>query len=342
MISVPNTEMRIHANIIRYAKLAADQCGFEFSLLDTHSGYLCRIVNGNKSIILGAGSVSSWPINNVSAANIACDKSFTNLILRDAGIAVPKDEKVFLSKRFSDLRESGREMEDVGALLTSLNWPLVVKPNNGSRGAFVQLCSDIREVRRHLEKMALRYDIGLLQNFVGGQEYRVFVFGSDAVFSYKKYRAALVADGVSTLRQLVTDENIKLIGFGLDPIDIDSIPFMEALKLEGLGPDAIPAMGSRFIVGVRANLTAGGTPKDFTTEPSKEIADVALKAVRVLGLEVAGVDIIVPDGTPHGIPVVLEVNSNPSISSLESIGRIDLAVSIIARLLTRLLSDTAC
>ena len=61
----------------------------------------------------------------------------------------------------------------------------------------------------------------------------------------------------------------------------------------------------------RSNLHAGGTAKKV--EATKEEKDIAIKAARTLGLNVAGVDIIRTDQGPK----VLEVNSSPGLEGIE-------------------------
>jgi D-alanine-D-alanine ligase-like ATP-grasp enzyme len=54
-----------------------------------------------------------------------------------------------------------------------------------------------------------------------------------------------------------------------------------------------------------------------------------------LGLMVAGVDVIVPKENPNA-PVVIEVNSNPAVTSLEKVDRLDLAMRIFGMVFERM------
>lgn len=73
----------------------------------------------------------------------------------------------------------------------------------------------------------------------------------------------------------------------------------------------------------RANLHRGGSAKPVTIT-AKERA-MAVKAARVMGLNVAGVDII---RSAKG-PLVLEVNSSPGLEGIESATQCDIAGEII-------------
>ncbi len=73
----------------------------------------------------------------------------------------------------------------------------------------------------------------------------------------------------------------------------------------------------------RSNLHLGGTA--HKVQVSKEIEETALKASKVMGLNVAGVDIL---RSKRG-PVVIEVNSSPGLEGVEKASGQDIATPII-------------
>lgn len=73
----------------------------------------------------------------------------------------------------------------------------------------------------------------------------------------------------------------------------------------------------------RANLHRGGTAEAVKITPEER--DIALRAARIIGLNVAGVDLL---RTPQG-PMVLEVNSSPGIEGIETASGVDVAGSIL-------------
>jgi len=322
---------------VRLVELAALHFGIPCEILDVHSGYLCRVGEGPHSILIGGGNVSSWPLNNATASSIATDKGFTALVLAEKGISIPNGTTVFLSERFALLRDSGRELTDVAALVRKIGWPIIAKPNNGARGAFVRLCEDEQELLTHLKRMGERYDIGLIQEYVEGWEYRVFVFDDRAIFCFRKERGTIVGDGEHSVAALIDTLSARLIGHGLDPIDPDSKTLRDQMHSNNLNMQSILANGLTLEVGVRANLSAGGVPASFSTEVPAALADTARRATRAVGLMVAGIDLIVPKGAEES-PVVIEVNSNPALTSLEKVGRTDIAIDLFGQVFERLLA----
>jgi ribosomal protein S6--L-glutamate ligase len=79
----------------------------------------------------------------------------------------------------------------------------------------------------------------------------------------------------------------------------------------------------------RANIHRGGTA--HAVELSADEVDSALRAARVMGLDVAGVDLL---RSARG-PLVLEVNSSPGLEGIEGASGVDVAGAIIEHLASR-------
>lgn len=75
----------------------------------------------------------------------------------------------------------------------------------------------------------------------------------------------------------------------------------------------------------RSNAALGG--KGRPVDVPAEYAELAIKSAELLGLDMAGVDIL---DTKNG-PVILEVNSNPGFEELEAATGIDVAKAIVER-----------
>ena len=79
------------------------------------------------------------------------------------------------------------------------------------------------------------------------------------------------------------------------------------------------AQGEEF----RSNLHLGGTSRPI--ELSLEEQEIALKATQLMGLDIAGVDIL----RSNKGPLVIEVNASPGLEGIETTTGIDVAESII-------------
>jgi ribosomal protein S6--L-glutamate ligase len=94
-----------------------------------------------------------------------------------------------------------------------------------------------------------------------------------------------------------------------------------------VGDKVIAAMKRQAKPGeFRSNLHRGGSASLIRITPEER--STAIRAARVMGLSVAGVDIL---RSNHG-PLVMEVNSSPGLEGIETITERDVAALIIAHL----------
>ncbi len=83
----------------------------------------------------------------------------------------------------------------------------------------------------------------------------------------------------------------------------------------------------------RANLHRGGTAEAFHPDP--ELATLAARAAGLLGLRLAGVDVLLgPDG-----PLVLEVNASPGLEGIEAASGVNVAGAVVRWLEDRLAGE---
>ncbi|MEX2366921.1 MAG: 30S ribosomal protein S6--L-glutamate ligase [Pseudohongiellaceae bacterium] len=91
-----------------------------------------------------------------------------------------------------------------------------------------------------------------------------------------------------------------------------------------VGDKVIAAMQRKAVKGeYRSNLHRGGSAEVIKLRPDER--RLALRAAKVMGLDLAGVDII---RSAHG-PLVIEVNSSPGLEGIENATGINVAAKII-------------
>jgi ribosomal protein S6--L-glutamate ligase len=91
-----------------------------------------------------------------------------------------------------------------------------------------------------------------------------------------------------------------------------------------VGQQVVAAMARQAVEGeFRSNLHRGGTARAVTLEP--QFTATAVHAAAVLGLNIAGVDLI---ASREG-PMVLEVNSSPGLEGIETATGVDVAGAIV-------------
>lgn len=90
-----------------------------------------------------------------------------------------------------------------------------------------------------------------------------------------------------------------------------------------VGGRVIAAMIRENPTSWKTNIARGARPKPIKLKG--ELEELAIKSAEILGCEVAGVDILMHNGSPY----ILEVNSQPTWKGLQSVTRINIAEEIV-------------
>ncbi|MEZ5938990.1 MAG: hypothetical protein R3C52_12370 [Hyphomonadaceae bacterium] len=316
----------------RYAMDAAHAIGAAFEDLDNGGGYLFRIARGERSVLSGAYGVCTYPVNGATPYTIARDKSHAKSVLRAAGLPVIHGGLFFAHKRRVQMRGPGREVEDAAAFAAQLGYPVFCKPNAGGRGNLAELVPDEAALFDYAERAARDFESFLVEEVVTGDEHRVVVQDGEGVFWSAKLPAILEGDGASTLEQLLGRHNAALDGSGVSPVALN------VLDAAGLDRGATPARGERIALPGRRNLSAAGGVETISETVPPPLLALARAATQAIGLRVSAVDIF--DRSPErdlSDLVIIEVNGNPGLRTLETAGRMDIIRALWTRMLTELL-----
>jgi len=300
----------------RYAAYAAKTCGYGFRSLDGEDGYLFEVSDGARRAVFAAGAGTPYALNDARAASIARDKAFCAEVLREAGLPVVPGRMFFVTKRWADMRAPGREPEDALRFAKAADYPVFCKPISASNGLHAELIESAEAFADYMTRVAREHFAILVQPYVRAQEHRVFVLEGRALFSYRKSMPNVIGDGVSTLHRLIE-------AMPRDPLE-------PARKLHGRDERGVrvelshaPARGQRILLEGPANRAAGGGAEALREGASAAMADLAIKAADTIGLRLAGVDMFDLRGDGAEL-LIIEVNSNPMIATLEDHGRWDL------------------
>ncbi|MFL6845925.1 MAG: RimK family alpha-L-glutamate ligase [Allosphingosinicella sp.] len=328
-----------HPLKIRFARLAAAELGYSTETIDRFSHYLIKVSNGPRFTFVGSGNVHSYPINNATISSIATDKSHTATLLEQIGVDVPRSRLVFLDDRFADFRPEGRDISEARAFAASLGYPVFVKPNEGSRGIFAQSVADEAALERHLKAIASRYYSAVVQEYLHGEEERIFYIDGEPYFAYRKTRPFIIGDGHRTIGELLEEVDRKLRRSGLSPTNRSDPVLTAGLEKEGLSPDDVAPAGTRLPFAEKANLSWGGGVMDFREHFSDRETELCRKIHGQTGLRVCAIDLLRTEAPAGGREVVIELNANPALASVERMGRTDLLKRIWKAILAKAIGD---
>jgi cyanophycin synthetase len=274
------------------------------------SGKIFQIGHGARSRWLNSSFTDA---TSALGAGLARDKAATAQVLRQAGIPVPDHH---LAK---DVEAAVRAAEMLG-------YPVVVKPmdQDGGHGVFAGLKSP-DQVRKAFAEARKYSENVLVETFVEGRDYRMIVVQGRLAFAVERIPGGVVGDGISTVRQLVDRQNSAppphLGGKGtLYRLNFDD-EAVDLLAERGLNGDSVPADGLRIRLRSAANVASGGLAEAVFDQVHPDNARLSERAVRALNLDVAGLDLLIPDIARSWMETgagVCEVNAQPSFTPLSA------------------------
>ncbi|MFN7975631.1 MAG: cyanophycin synthetase [Acidobacteriota bacterium] len=221
------------------------------------------------------------------AVDIAGDKSLTKALLHDVGIPVPMGDVV-------------RKVKGAVAAAEEVGYPVVVKPLNANHGKGVAVNLSTPEDVEAAAERALDFSERIVvERFLPGRDHRILVVNGKVVACAERVPAHVTGDGEHTIEELVAIENRNpMRGQGhekpLTKIVVND-ETLRILKSRGQAVDAVPKQGEAVSLKLTGNLSTGGTAIDRTDEIHFENIDIAERAARVVGLDVAGIDMITTD-----------------------------------------------
>jgi cyanophycin synthetase len=242
--------------------------------------------------------------------DIVADKQVTRRLLGDAGVPVAAGG-------------AARTIEEVLRLLAELGPPVVVKPRQGRQGENVALnLYTEQDVTDAFE--AAGGDV-VVERQLKGCDYRVLVVAGEVVAAAERVAAHVTGDGEHTVEELVALTNAdprRGIGHArvLTRIALDDIA-RGVLARQQCTVGSVPTAGRQVWLRDNANLSTGGTGRDVTDRIHPDVARLCLRVAAVVGLDIAGIDLRLPDIAAPVPPTgpgavtggVIEVNAVPGL-----------------------------
>lgn len=289
---------------------AAHALGIQIQMLDLNGTFVYG--TGRYRRILKSGFTDLSPHLGVMFAQ---SKQMTSGLLKAAGIPTPDQYLV------KDEAAAVQVVKRVG-------FPVVIKPNScdGGRGVFAGLQSMESVIAAYQESRKHCSDI-LVERFVEGEDYRLTVHNGKVIKIIHRRAGGVMGDGLSSIAELVqkaqTTEEMRrnFRHYKKNILDLDD----EAISLlseRGLQPSSIPSVGSFVPLRRKNNISSGGvqTVVPINSAHSDNLL-LAERATRYLGLDLAGVDLLIPDIRVSWLDSgahVIEVNSSPQISIFDT------------------------
>lgn len=242
------------------------------------------------------------------SADISSNKQLTKCLLGEHKIPVPYGRVVY---------------SEISAVMVAkqIGIPVVIKPfdSNQGKGVHLNLTSE-KEIKTAF-KEASKFSSGIIvEKYVEGRDFRILVVGGKVRAVSERLPARVTGDGVHTIRELIDivnmdenrgDEHEK----PLTKIKLDTIA-LNLLSKKNMSADTVPKQGEIIPLRENANLSTGGIAIDCTDIIHPENAELAVRAARAIGLDIAGIDVVAQDISKSILDTggaVVEVNTAPGI-----------------------------
>jgi cyanophycin synthetase len=240
------------------------------------------------------------------------DKFLTAQVLRQASLPAPEHHKA-------------RTQGEAEQWATHIGYPVVVKPADLERGEGVTVDvtpSTLATAFETAHRLSPSKTV-LIERQVQGVCHRLFIAQGQLLYAVKRLPMGVYGDGRSSINALVQaeyDAQMKRPPWMRSGVSsLHPLP-LETLQRQGWSPsDVVPA--GLFVALRRIESTAwGGVDEDVTQTAHPDNVQAAIRATKLFGLDVAGVDLICEDITQawytHG-GVINEVNYAPLLGGGE-------------------------
>jgi len=240
--------------------------------------------------------------------DIASDKKLTNRLLAATGVPVPRSTVV-------------ASADEAVAAAAKIGFPVAMKPLDGNhgRGVMLNLADEhaVRDAYDEARRQSRRGGV-VVETYLTGNDYRCLVIGGVLRAVAQRVPAHVEGDGKHSISELVEITNLDpRRGIGHEKVltrikvDDESITYA---REQGFELSDVPPRGHRIYLKRTGNMSTGGISIDRTEEAHPDNVELAELAAKVVGLDIAGIDLVCPD---VGLPVretgggIVEINAAP-------------------------------
>ena len=242
---------------------------------------------------------------SLAATLFSLDKRLTSQRLSELRLPVPRNVRV-------------ATLEEATAAAEQLGYPLVVKPTKGKQGEGIT--AGIRDrtglVEAWHRARAVMADV-IVEQFLEGQDFRLLVIGGEFVAAVTRQPPSVTGDGQRTIDDLIDELNRDPFrdDFRLKLIEKDE-DLVQRLTSLGYALPSVLEAGKTVALRTVANVSQGGFAANVTDEVHPDNREMAIRATRALGLDIAGIDFMTTDisrSFKESGGGIIEVNARPGL-----------------------------
>jgi len=282
--------------------------GVAFEILDRDENFVRLKRDENIQYVRQATKTS---LDNYASILAMENKVVTKHILNEHGIRVPK------GLDYTDRLSAKADY------IFFKNKPVVIKPKSTNFGLGITIIKNNTDPAVFERAVDIAFDNDssiLIEEFVEGKEFRIFVMNDEVVGILHRVPANVTGNGMLSIRDLVVEKNKDpLRGKGyhtpLEKIQLGEAEMM-FLKAQDKDSDYVPRENETVYLRENSNISTGGDSIDFTDDIPESYKKIAVKAAQALDVRITGLDMIIPDYTQEATDenyAIIELNFNPAI-----------------------------
>ncbi|KXX70570.1 bifunctional glutamate--cysteine ligase GshA/glutathione synthetase GshB [Flammeovirga sp. SJP92] len=282
--------------------------GVNFEIMDRTENFIKLNRLGKEEYVMQATRTS---LDNYVSVLMMENKVMTKKVIENVGIRTPKGEQyTSVEKAKSDF-------------VFYEGQSIVIKPKSTNFGLGISILKENQDKAlfdRAIE-IAFEHDNSILiEEFVTGKEYRIFIINDEVVGILHRVPANVKGDGKSTVRELVIEKNKDpLRGKGYKT-PLEKIALGEAeemfLKTQGYDFDFVPSKDQIIYLRENSNISTGGDSIDYTDDIPDSYKKIAVEAAKALDVKITGLDMMIDDINEEATNdnyAIIEMNFNPAI-----------------------------
>lgn len=242
------------------------------------------------------------------SVDISCDKMLTKELLKTQNIPVAQGFKV---RNIIDLLKCAEE----------IGYPVVLKPQYGNKGKGVILrIKNEKELLIAYKSVKDKFKDLIIEKYYVGNDFRVCVINYKVVAVSLRRPPHIEGNGINTILELInklneSPERGEDHERSLTKIKIDA-EVIKYINEQGKEINDILKEKEKLYLRKNANLSTGGEAVDYTDKICNENINLCIRAAKMLGLDICGIDICTEDISKpiiHNNGIVMEVNAAPGL-----------------------------
>ena len=266
-------------------------CGFFFEkegivftipeLVSNYNNYGIMIDKNNKTLKKD-GKIISYKngCNSENGIKNSLNKHTTSSMLKNKGVQVPN---YYLYNKNKNIEYNLQE------ILVKLNYPLVVKPTNGTYGNGVKTnINNKKELKDHIVLLLNKNKNILIEEHHFGNDYRILVIKNEIVAVVQRSKPHVIGDGKSNLKDLI--KHHKYNDHKIHNIDL------KLIKSQKYCLDSIIPINKKVYVSNVNNYHNGASIQEISFDDIHP-ANIALftRINNILDMNINGIDFISND-----------------------------------------------